>query len=795
LQASFKIEEALKAARQATERDANNALAWARVAELELSIPNYDKSKKAAEKAVALNPNLARTQSVLGFANLTRIDIDAAKATFNKAIEFDQADPLPRLGLGLATIREGGLELGREQIEIAAGLDPDNSLVRSYLGKAYYEEKHDDKAAIQFDLAKERDPKDPTPHLYDAIRKQSGNRPAEAIQDLELSIERNEFRTPYRSRLLIDRDGASRGVSLARIYNDLGFDQLGLQEASSFLVTDPSNSSPHRFLSDVYGRLPRHEIARTSEFLQAQLLQSTNISPVGPTLAVADLDVRNTHGSQVIGYNEFTSLFENNRPQFLVSAVVGNKGNRGDEMILSGVKDHLSYSVGQFHSETDGFRANNDLTHNIYNAFVQYAVSTKFNIQAELRRRSANYGDLKLTQDPEAFSTTERHDLDQVSARVGMRASISPSSDIIASATHNRRTDDQTITPGPIITTQLRDEGHQWEGAYLFRQPRFNLVIGLGSYRIDVDRSRVRDFTPIAGVTCPFPSCEQETSFARSQDNAYIYSTTALTPKLHVTLGLSYTSFDETPFEIKKTYPKFGLQWTVNDYFRLRLSSFGLVKRSLVVDQTIEPTQVAGFNQFFDDFNGTKSQRTGLGVDLRPYQKLYVGIEASRREIDLPGFADDDSVKFEHRQETLIRSYLYWIPTNEWSMTAEYISDKAARDRTFEEVLGDVRTDYVPIALRYFNRERIFAKLGVTWVRQRVEQIDPEPSDLASSFTIVDAIVGYRLPRRLGTVSFEARNLLNRRFNFQDDSFRTSEDRAPPFIPSRTLAIRLTLTF
>ncbi len=107
LQANFKIEDALKAAREATLRDADNALAWARVAELELSIPNYDKSKEAAEQAVKLNPNLASTQSVFGFANLTRIDIKAAKANFNRAIELDQADPLPRLGFGLATIREG----------------------------------------------------------------------------------------------------------------------------------------------------------------------------------------------------------------------------------------------------------------------------------------------------------------------------------------------------------------------------------------------------------------------------------------------------------------------------------------------------------------------------------------------------------------------------------------------------------------------------------------------------------------------------------------------------------------
>ena len=174
LQANFKIEEALKAARQGTERDVNNALAWARVAELELSIPNYDKSKQAAEQAVKLNLNLARTQSVLGFANLTRIDIKAAKENFNKAIELNQADPLPRLGIGLAKIREGNLAGGREDIEIAAALDPKNSLVRSYLRKTYYEEKRDELAGRQFDLAKEQDPKDPTP-------KNSLPRPADVI--------------------------------------------------------------------------------------------------------------------------------------------------------------------------------------------------------------------------------------------------------------------------------------------------------------------------------------------------------------------------------------------------------------------------------------------------------------------------------------------------------------------------------------------------------------------------------------------------------------------------------------
>jgi hypothetical protein len=67
------------------------------------------------------------------------------------------------------------LEAGREDIDIAASLDPHNSLARSYLGKVYYEEKRDKQAGDQFAIAKELDPKDPTPWFYDAIRKQSIN--------------------------------------------------------------------------------------------------------------------------------------------------------------------------------------------------------------------------------------------------------------------------------------------------------------------------------------------------------------------------------------------------------------------------------------------------------------------------------------------------------------------------------------------------------------------------------------------------------------------------------------------
>src|SRR5208337_2806890 len=89
----------------------------------------------------------------------------------------------------------------------------------------------------------------------------------------------------YRSRLLLDQDIAARSASLARIYNDLGFDQLALVEGWKSLSVDPADFSGHRFLSDSYSAIPRHEIARVSELLQSQLLQPLNINPIQPSLA------------------------------------------------------------------------------------------------------------------------------------------------------------------------------------------------------------------------------------------------------------------------------------------------------------------------------------------------------------------------------------------------------------------------------------------------------------------------------------------------------------------------------
>src|SRR5439155_1323624 len=186
-------------------------------ASLLLAVGRVDEAGPDLERALTLDPKYSDALALQSIIAVVQNHKDKALALAGQAVEADQDDYLPRLGLGLAKIREGDLQEGRREIEIAASLDPNNSIVRSYLGKAYYEEKRGPLDEREYAIAKELDPKDPTPWFYDAIAKQTTNRPVEALQDIQKAIELNDNRAVYRSSLQLDSDLAARSASLGRI--------------------------------------------------------------------------------------------------------------------------------------------------------------------------------------------------------------------------------------------------------------------------------------------------------------------------------------------------------------------------------------------------------------------------------------------------------------------------------------------------------------------------------------------------------------------------------------------------
>jgi tetratricopeptide (TPR) repeat protein len=806
-QANFDLNGALASLMEAVRVEPENALAWARLSEMRLSFGELKEALEAAQKAVELNPNIARTQAVLGFAYLTQVKIGESMAAFEKAIELDQGDPLPRLGLGLAKIRQGDLEGGRGEIEVATTLDPNNALIRSYLGKAYFEEKKDKIAADQYKMARNLDPLDPTSFFYDAIHKQTTNRPVEALHDMQKAIELNDNRAVYRSKQLLDEDLAARSASLARLYSDLGFQQLALVEGWKSLNTDPSNFSGHRFLSDTYSSLPRHEIARVSELLQSQLLQPINITPIQPRLAESNLFLISAGGPGALSFNEFNPIFNRDGITIQASGLAGENSTYAGEAVVAGIYNKASYSIGYTHFETDGWRDNANQDDNIANAFLQVELSPRTSIQTEYRYRHTKNGDLALNFFPDEFFPEREEKFETNSYRVGMRQAFSPDSIMLGSLMYQHRdSGTQDRPPGGFVTSvddKFPDQkASSGEVQHLFRSKYVNITSGIGYFDIDAEERLHIEYNPDLEI----PTLRSTSSHDVQQTNLYLYSYVNLRENLTFILGASCDFFDTDSPNSESTdqfNPKFGITWNPFPDTTVRAAVFKVLKRTLITDQTLEPTQVAGFNQFFDDLNSTESWRYGIAIDQKFSKNIYAGAEYAKRDLDIPwrsieydefGNVIADKVRRGDGNEYLGRTYLFWTPHPSLAFSAEYQYERFKNDEelAYTSSYKEVETHRVPLGIKFFHPRGLSASLKATYVNQDgdfTRQFAYFESG-ADDFWVVDAAISYRLKKRYGFVTVGATNLFDEHFKYQET------DRRNPIVqPDRFTFVKVTLAF
>jgi tetratricopeptide (TPR) repeat protein len=798
-QAMFDLAGARASLQKAVELDPQNALAWARLAEIWSSSGYLDRALDAAKKAVALDPTLSRTQTVLGFAYLTEVRTKEAKEAFQQAIALDQGDPLPRLGLGLARIREGRLDDGGRQIEIAASLDPGNSIVRSYLGKTYYEEKRTSLDEREYAVAKGLDPHDPTPWFYDAIAKQTTNRPVEALHDFQHAIELNDNRAVYRSRLLLDSDLAARSAALARIYSDLGFQDLALVEGWKSVNTDPTNFSAHRFLADSYSVLPRHEIARVSELLQSQLLQPINITPIQPRLAESNLLLISAQGPATLSFNEFNPLFNRNGVALQSSGLIGEHDTYGGEGVVSGIYQNASFSMGGFHLTTDGFRQNADQQDDIATAFLQYEVSPKTSVQGEFRYRNTDHGDLDQRFFPEDFFPGERHNDETYTYRAGGRHAFSPDSILLGSFiyqdAHFGLNDNQPTPPATFVQLKRPENAYAVELQHLFRSPYVNLTSGFGYFNINgrVDQLIQLDLPPPIG-----PEISASSSTDLDHVNIYTYSYFNFRNDITLTVGGSGDFLNGDSPEvgtINQFNPKLGITWEPIPGTTLRAAVFRALKRTLITNQTLEPTQVAGFNQFFDDLNGTNAWEYGGAIDQKFTTDLFGGVEYSERLLKVPvvnliANPEMPTVQQLDSDEYMVSTYLFWTPHPWTALRMQYMFERFELPSLTGNPL--VNTNRVPFGMNFFHPSGLSTVVTATYWNQNGDFERPSGNIESGhdDFWTVDASINYRLPKRYGFITFGATNLFDQSFKFFDT------DTANPMIqPVRTLFGRVTLSF
>ena len=178
-------------------------------------------------------------------------------------------------------------------------------------------------------------------------------------------------------------------------------------------------------------------------------------------------------------------------------------------------------------------------------------------------------------------------------------------------------------------------------GGYLTGS-RFNIVVGAGIF----------SGGDLLGQPL-FASPSEVATFEANDHSLWFYGNLSPTPALRLTLGGHFEHLTTTAKSVEALSrtefdPKLGASWDILPNTTVRGAWFATLKRPLIGDlsfqsgQTIEPTQIAGFNQFYDDFTGTKARRWGVGVDQKVANPLFtadtllLGAEWSQRQLTVP---------------------------------------------------------------------------------------------------------------------------------------------------------------
>jgi hypothetical protein len=284
--------------------------------------------------------------------------------------------------------------------------------------------------------------------------------------------------------------------------------------------------------------------------------------------------------------------------------------------------------------------------------------------------------------------------------------------------------------------------------------------------------------------------------------NLYVYTLINYPKNVTWTLGGSADLFDGGYYDLDENQfnPKFGLTWNPFPDTTIRAAAFRTFKRSLLSNQTLEPTQVAGFNQFYDDGNAADASRYGIGIDQKLSTKLYVGAECSKRDLEetapvpIPYPPWYEIQKFD-LDEYLYRVYVYWTPHPWLAIGPEYQFERFERPIEFTglEAITDLDTHRFSFGINFSHPCGFTARIKPTYIDQEGEFLVPPYIGVESGddqFWVVDASISYRLPKRRGLITVEVKNLFDEDFRFQD-----TDTSNPEIYPECVFLTKFTLAF
>ncbi len=793
--ASFDLRAATAYLEKALQADPGFIPAYAYLAKIWLGSEYLGRAQKTIDKALRLAPRDPQVLSLAGFIRLAYRDYSEAFQLWNRALQVDPKFGEPHLGLAIYHFRYREFRRGLEEMLTATLLDPRVASYQTELGKALYQARSFGRALEVYDYAKTLDPKDPSPYLYKGIALTDLNRPGEAIQEINKSIELNDNVAMFRSRSLLDQDLAVRNASLARAYQQLGLTEWGFSKAVTAVKYQPYNSSAHLFLRDV---IIAGRAGSAAPFLTTGLLLSTRdtesalfrvLSPANQA-TFSSLQFR---GTEALGLTrEYAPMFE------MPYARMGLSGGVGAAEGSKFRQDHQAVVYGGVPGAA-------------FEAFGQYS-------EDPLRRPSDQ--DLSSFKGRDRFSSIEA------------AAKLEPT--VHGTLTgffeyRDEKQNDQTIntfntSPAPFRSSNdLNIRSRLYEAAYFHR---FNPQSAFLVYFAHKDTpfhqvNRFSDLPPtflqITGLTSDeeFNNIQVQKHLALSflgqhtLIGGFDYFSANISQRAQVDFlgfGTVFKADDRPPFwshsfylldywrphrnlvlelGLFKTFQKDPLGFPGNVYHSIWSPRFGAnvqfgvgntqhvlraaVERHLtthlISQPLLVPAEVASFPWAIDATTGSEVRQAGAAWETQWDSKTFTTLRLNALRVSTPTFLFGDDHPFyltwKRYQASLV---LNRILATSLGLSLGVMGKRLVPDLAFQQegappVIQDFNEIDAFLSLAYLNRQGWLARITPLLVQQ-FGKITGHQAD--NPFVIMNLTLGREFPNKWGFALFEVQNLFNR---------------------------------
>lgn len=774
LQSYFDLPAARSAAERALAADPQFLDAQLQLARLQFGFGLTGDAERIARQALREAPNEASATSLLGFILLARGKTDEAEETFKKAVAQDSTLGDPRLGLGLVDMRRGRDLDATAELLAAATLEPRLSLYHSYLAKAFYDLRRFEQAFSTLETARELDPRDPTPYLYSGIFRDDLYRPGRAVEDFEQSVKLNDNRAVYRSRLLLDRDRASRNVNLARSYRQLGLSEWGNSAAVTSELNDPTNSSAHLFLANTFLNLTGRTISGGSELLLARMLLPVNANSF------------NT-------FNDYTTLFEQPRAYWTADGYYGTFDAFGGDLIATGGTNRIAYSSTFAYDRTAGFRPqNDDLKQYTGTALVKFALTPTSDFLLSYANQQANEGDHGSQVLVNQYNDTNlRSFIRAQRAEIGYHRQLRPGSELLVllsgrSIQHVIQDPDRVVLPDRTygLRESLRQPSLDFEISHLLETGPFRFRYGLDVFE---GRYRSLDTLKISIVGLDEPIF-QEFDYSRRKiryRTAFFRSDYRLWPNLFLSAGVDWNwTNDRNPVagaqkSTSRWNPQGGIYFKPFGSSVVRFAYFQSLQTER--QETLVPAHFYGFPIALNEEEMSHSRNYNLGWDQRFGRRTFLRTYAYWRDRSIPTLDLNETPIFFDGKLYRGRAVLNQLLTEKLALSADYSLTHSL------DTLSLRHDNEVNLALSFVHPWGLFITAAEDFLRQTGRY--GTFRNHIKVFT-TDLEVAYEFPRKIGRLSFVGRNLFDRKYAFLVDPLAL-ETR----VPARRMELRLSVNF